>query len=265
MGSRGIRAAELTSEGLRRNPDTWKLLDPGKYQVIFATPEILLSPRSFFWHRMAAWKTHPFLKRLSAIVLDEAHCVWKWGESGFRSDYKNIGNLRVYFPKTPFLLLSATMAPNVLTYLHTTLGLGHPTVLQKRSIVRSNLKVLFARTRAPAGDYGDLDFLVDPLKPAAGLIPKTMVFVDSRSVAQAIVNYLCGRLAQELLARDEMQSIICIYSAAHTSATRAEHMRMFLSGDCRILVCTDAAGMGMNIPNIQVGYSAITHSGRAPN
>lgn len=80
---------------------------------------------------MAARKTHPFLTKSPSAIVLEAHYAWEWGESGFRFDY-NIGNLRVYFLTTPFLLLSATMAPSVLTYLHNTLGLGHPTVLASK-------------------------------------------------------------------------------------------------------------------------------------
>jgi hypothetical protein len=247
MQSIGITATALTGDELKRNPKLWKEIDAGTYKVLFASPELLLRPGSYFWHKMAAnRKKHPFLKKLMAFVIDEAHMIWKWGASGFRIEYKNIGHLRVYFPDTPFILLSATIAPNVRGYLHTSLHLATPTYIMRRSLLRTNIRLLFARARAPVGDYSDLDFLI--LNSPVAFIPKTMIFVDDKNEAQHIATYMRKRLSDPV----EGATAICVYTAAHSTNSRNEFMSLFLAGDCRIIVCTDAAGMGMNIPNIEI-------------
>lgn len=272
MNEMGVSAAGITSESLRVNPKLWSEVDNGKYRFIFASPEVLLMPQSYFWHKIASKRQHPFVKGLmrvgGSIVVDECYMVWRWGESGFRNEYRNIGNLRSYFPTVPFLLLSATIAPNVRGYLHRTLGMANPTYLMRRSIRHENVRLLYARSRYPG--HEDLDFLIPADIGAPMQIAKTMVFVDSRAEAQLIVGYLRKRLLrtpglraasnQDFYDSDSysdagvsaLAELVCVYSAAHSPTTREAHMRYFLDCDCRILVCTDAAGMGMNIPNIQI-------------
>jgi superfamily II DNA helicase RecQ len=259
MNSIGVSSTALTGESLHRNKGLWKEIDAGKYRMLFASPEILLTPASYFWHKVASNKQHPFVKRLchrgGAIIIDEAHVIWKWGASGFRKEYRNIGNLRTYFPNTPFLLLSATIPPHIKGYLHTTLHLNSPTYTLQRSIARQNIQLFCARIQGTK--YIDLDFLLPATGSfSAATIPKTMIFVDSRNEAQIIAGYIRGRLQKVLHSSVanivDVHQIICVFSAIHDKESRDEHMDWFLCGDCRILVCTDAAGMGMNIPNIEI-------------
>ncbi|KAA8893042.1 hypothetical protein FN846DRAFT_750649, partial [Sphaerosporella brunnea] len=84
-----------------------------------------------------------------------------WGASRFRQEYRNIGNLRTYFPTTPFLLLSATITPHNESYPHITLHLNTPTYLLQRSIARQNIQLFFARLQS--AKYADLDFLISAM------------------------------------------------------------------------------------------------------
>jgi superfamily II DNA helicase RecQ len=248
MNSIGVAAVALTGDNLSHEPELWKDINNGKYRVLFASPEMLLTPASYFWHKMAPnAKTNKFLKRLSAFIIDEAHMIWKWGESGFRTSYRNIGNLKTYFPKTPFLLLSATIAPNVRGYIHKSVGLAEPTYIMKRTIERPNIRLVCGRVRASNGSWKDLDFIFDSAVVNA-MIPKTMIFVDNRTDAQHIATYLRTQLPD----RDDALTAVRVYTAAYPPNTRSASMELFLTGDCRIMVCTDAAGMGMNIPNVQI-------------
>lgn len=253
MRSKGISAVGITAETLHENKNLWKEVERGTYQSVFLSPEQLLDPSSHFWHKMINCKTNHFLRNLAAIVVDEAHIVWKWGESGFRKDYKNIGDLRTYLPTVPFLLMSATLSPNVKTYLHTTLKMMSPTVVSQRTIRRANVRLVCARVRAANGCWSDLDFLI----PAGGgledatTIPKTMVFVDNRNSAQYIANYLRSRLDSSLTTEQRVDRIK-VYTAALEIATRDVIMAEFRAGKTRVLVCTDAAGMGMDIPDVQI-------------
>jgi superfamily II DNA helicase RecQ len=219
-----------------------------KYPVLFASPEMLLTPASYFWHKMAPnAKTNKFLKRLSAFVIDEVRMIWKWGESGFRPAYRNIGNLKTYFPRTPFLLLSATIAPNVRGYIHRSVGLAEPTYIMKRTIERPNIRLVCGRVRASNGSWTDLDFILDSAIVNA-MIPKTMMFVDNRTDAQHIATYLRTQLPDQ----DDVLTAVRVYTAGYPPNTRSASMELFLAGDCRIMVCTDAARMGMNIPNVEI-------------
>jgi superfamily II DNA helicase RecQ len=135
MNSIGVAAVALTGNNLSHEPQLWKDINNGKYRILFASPEMLLTPASYFWHKMAPnAKTNKFLKRVSAFILDEAHMIWKWGESGFRAAYRNIGTLKTYFPTTPFLLLSATIAPNVRGYIHKSVGLAELTIYRNHDL-----------------------------------------------------------------------------------------------------------------------------------
>ena len=257
MESLGIKAVGVTAEKLREDKNLWKDIDKGKFRVIFLPPEQLLTPASYFWHKMVSNTGNKFLKRLAAVVVDEAHVVWKWGESGFRKEYKNIGDLRAFLTSTPFLLMSATITPNVRGYLHRTLKMMKPTVISRRSIRRANVSFVCAkmRTQAPASadSWKDLDFLVPSGTKIAAptCIPKSMVFVDNRNTAQYIANHLRLRLDSE----ETMESrvgLITVYTAALEINTRNVIMGNFRTGKVRVLVCTDAAGMGMDIPDVQV-------------
>lgn len=262
LQSSGVAAAAVTSETLRENSNLWAEISSGKYQAVYSTPEMLLLPSSYFWHKMIHDKANKFLSKLVAIVIDEVHIIWKWGESGFRPEYAQIGDVRSYLPSTPFVLLSATITPNVMGYLHKTLSLMRPTVVHKRSIGRTNLRLVCARARAKAGTWTDLDFLVSAGTEDVEAIPKTMVFVDHRSVAMCIANYLRSRLSTDFLQGDRVQTI-CTYTAALDTVTRDKIMADFREGDTRLLVCTDAAGMGMDIPDVEVAiqYRLTTPSG----
>lgn len=137
LNSLGFSACALTGDNVARDVKMWKDVEKGKYQIVLACPEILLSKGSHFWTKMAPKRdTNPFLKRLCAICIDEAHTPYKYGESGFRPEFAKLGSFRNLFHNVPFLLMSATIPPNVREYLHVSLKLSNPTCLLQQSIAR---------------------------------------------------------------------------------------------------------------------------------
>lgn len=251
MLERGISAAGVTAADRINDPYLWEKIRDNHYKVIFMSPEELLNPSSFFWHKMVADKSNLFLRNLAAIVVDEAHIVWKWGDSLFRKEYKNIGDIKAYLPRVPFLLMSATISPFVAAYLHQTLKLMTPTHILKRTIRRKNMRLVCARARANEKCWSDVDFLLPDQTMLPGCIPKTMIFVDDRNSCQFISNYLRARLNVCYTLEQRVQ-YVSVYTAALEISTRNIIMENFRSGKTRVLVCTDAAGMGMDIPDVQV-------------
>lgn len=143
----GVPAIGLTSDSLEGHGDkVWHDLHKGAYRVVITSPEHLLEEGSPFWHTLCNGdlKRHPFLSKLVGIVVNEAHVIYKWGESGFRLMYRHIGRLRAHFPKAPFLLLSATMTPPVRAYVHKVIGLAKPAWLFKSEMFRKNLRLIVA-------------------------------------------------------------------------------------------------------------------------
>ena len=184
MNGYGVRAVAVTSEVLADNPSLWKNIEEGQYDMIFISPELLVGSGSYFWKSIAKNKKSAFIRRLRLIVVDEVHCIWKWGESGFRRQYTNIGALRAYFPKVPFMCMSATLTLSVLSYTHKVLNMQKPSVLYKQSIRRENICVSVSKI-VEAG-FSDLNFLVDSSAKVGWKIPKTMVFLDDCSGTQSI-------------------------------------------------------------------------------
>lgn len=87
----GVKAIALTGELVKQDKNVWKRIDKGEYRVLFACPEVILKPGSYFWQRMAGQGSgHTFLGKLAAIVFNECHIIWTWGGSGFRIEYGKV-------------------------------------------------------------------------------------------------------------------------------------------------------------------------------
>lgn len=101
--------------------------------------------------------------------------------------------LRAHLQSTPVAALSATLAPNVLGYIHKPLLLSSPTILFRETIGRSNVTLaIIPLQEKPESSLHELDFLVDPAVEAAFSIQRTFVIVDNVDSAHHIVQYLRG-------------------------------------------------------------------------
>lgn len=80
-----------------------------------------------------------------------------------------------------------------------------------------------------------------------------MIFVDQRNTAQAISVYLKDRLAKTLrISHEATKDRVYAYHSLQDKESKEHEMELFKADICYFLVCTDAAGLGMNIPNIEV-------------
>ncbi|KAF8461984.1 P-loop containing nucleoside triphosphate hydrolase protein [Kalaharituber pfeilii] len=80
-------------------------------------------------------------------------------------------------------------------------------------------------------------------------IPKTMVFTDSLRETCRITTNLSNRVPKNIA--DIGLHLVLEYSTAITYDRRAYNLELFASGECRVLVCTEACGMGVNIPDVE--------------
>ncbi len=236
----GISVVALTSNMIAANPRVWKQVETGDFSVILASPEILLQYASVFLFRTVCNRSSLFTKRLACIAIDEAHLVWRWRI--FRKEYAALGTLRHCFPKVPIMALFATITPNVLGYIRKSLHLHRPTLLYKSLLNRPNITQMV--THILKQGFGDLDYQV----PKMGIIPKTMVFMEKIEDVIALAAHLRRLLRSEDC--DCGDNLIMTFHSNMEATIRVDIMEDFRNREIRILICMDAAGIGVNIPNI---------------
>ena len=89
--------------------------------MVYMSPEMVLS-ESF----LKLWKNSHFRTRLTAIVVDEAHCVDEWGGEDFRPEYCQLERLRIYTgQEVPIVSCTATATTSTFDIIWTTLGYGN--------------------------------------------------------------------------------------------------------------------------------------------
>jgi superfamily II DNA helicase RecQ len=88
--------------------------------LVYVSPEMALST-SF----RNLWKEVTFHKHVTAIIIDEAHCIDEWGGDNFRPQYQRIDKLRMYTgQEVPFVACTATAATSTFDVIWKTLGFG---------------------------------------------------------------------------------------------------------------------------------------------
>ncbi len=196
-------------------------LHRGEYKLLYAAPERLL---------LEGWAENLRQWNVSALAIDEAHCVSEWGHD-FRPEYRQLAKLRELLPDAPVMALTATATERVRRDIITHLRLREPEVFVA-SFNRPNLTY-----RVVAKDQ--------PLKQIINFIRKRegesgIIYCASRAAAERAAESLAGRgfAAQP-------------YHAGLDAATRARHQEAFLRDDTRIICATIAFGMGINKPNVR--------------
>ncbi|THV07053.1 P-loop containing nucleoside triphosphate hydrolase protein [Dendrothele bispora CBS 962.96] len=219
----------------------------GKYQIVVISPEMMLTQRFI----KLVLKNKELAHRLLAVVIDEGHVISHWG-SGFRKKYGELGILRVLLPKgTPFVVLSATLPPRVrediLAKLHFStktdgfvdINLGND---------RPNVSLVVRAIQHPMNTYQDLNFVIPGQIDRVSQIPKTFIYADNVSVGVEMEDHLETLLPENLRGK----GLIRPYNAGYSQKYRNAVMKQFRAGRVRVLICTDAAGMGCNIADIDV-------------
>ena len=195
----------------------------GPYHFLYCSPERL--------------ESEEFRKRLAdlpigLIAVDEAHCISQWGYD-FRPSYLNIAAIRELLPDVPVLALTATATPETIEDIQDKLGFKEHNVL-KKSFHRENLVYVVRRTDKKE---------------------EQVAHILSRVPGSAIVYVRNRKRAQELASAISHQpsAISCdFYHAGLTTKERNERQQAWTEGKTRVIVATNAFGMGIDKPDVRV-------------
>ena len=161
---------------------------------------------------------------VSLLAVDEAHCISQWGYD-FRPSYLRIKELRRLIPDTPILALTASATPQVAKDIMAQLAFAEPNVLQT-SFLRPNLSY---SVRETDDKEGQLLRIINNV-PGCGI-----VYVRMRNTAERVANFLV-----------EQGYSASFYHGGLPNAERAMRQDEWVSGKTRIMVATNAFGMGID-------------------
>ena len=206
------------------NAETLARAVRGELRLLYVAPERFSSPG--FLERLGG-------ARVGLFVVDEAHCVSQWGHD-FRPDYFRLADAAQRVGAAALLASTATATPRVALDVARRLRLHDP-LRVATGFDRPN--VTFAVARPAGHEKGPL--LVEALR-AADALP-AIVYAGTRAGAEDLAGDLTEALGEEALADH----------AGIDRETRASVQRRFLADEARVIVATNAFGMGVDKPNVR--------------
>lgn len=219
---RGIRAATLHS-GLSAQEQE-RLTDNvifGGYKFLYVSPERLSS--ELFIETIRALE-------VAFLVVDECHCISQWGYD-FRPSYLNIHTIRDIHPHVPLLALTATATPAVVQDIMRQLRFPKECVIST-SFFRPNLAYVIRRTRQKEEE------LLHILSRVSG---SSIVYCRNREGTQQLAKLL----RNEGITADH-------FHAGLTHAERELKQNSWMNDEIRVMVCTNAFGMGIDKPDVRL-------------
>lgn len=220
---RGIRAGQLNHAMKRSQTETvLKRCELGKIRILYLSPEKLRSPGLEAW-----WN----ILDVKLIVVDEAHCISQWGYD-FRPSYLLIGQLRERFPDIPVLALTASATPEVVADIKEKLLFRPSSKDFRLSFTRKNISYIVRHC-----DFKDIE-LLHILSSAGGC---GIVYTRSRKRTHELAAYLTANN----ISAD-------YYHAGLSPEDKNEKQNRWKSGQTRIMVATNAFGMGIDKPDVRI-------------
>jgi ATP-dependent DNA helicase RecQ len=211
--------------GAAANGETLARAAAGELRLLYVAPERFASP---------AFASALARTRVGLFVVDEAHCISQWGHD-FRPDYFFLADAARRVGASATIGLTATATPDVADDIARRLALRDP-MRVTTGFDRPNLSFAVIRCgtavdkrRRLAAALGEPDAL-----PA-------IVYAGTRSASEQVARYLGGVLGEEVLA----------YHAGLERGVRAAVQDRFMSGDARVIVATNAFGMGIDKADVR--------------
>src|SRR5258705_4224819 len=167
---------------------------------------------------------------VSSIAVDEAHCISQWGYD-FRPPYLRIAALREELPGIPVLALTASATVDVQNDICDKLHFKTKNIF-RQSFERANLSYSVFKVDSK------INKLIEILKNVTG---SAIVYCKSRRRTKEI---------SDLLKMHSMSSEF--YHAGLTQEERNRKQEEWINDQTRVIVCTNAFGMGIDKPDVRV-------------
>ena len=215
----GIGATQVNSSLTREEEDdALEGISSGRYRIVFCTPERLATPEF-----VATLKP----VEVSLVVIDEAHCMSKWGHD-FRPAYLDLSASIDALGHPPVLALTATATDDVVADIGKQLGRPKINVINT-GIYRPNLHYRVVQATSIDEKY----------QKALALVQQTegvgIIYADTVKVAEEMHAIL-----------EEAGESVTIYHGKLPAGERKDHQDMFMDGERRVMVATNAFGMGID-------------------
>ena len=222
LKKRGIKALAIYS-GMSRQDIIITLENCifGNYKFLYISPERL--DTEIF--RTKLRKMH-----ISMITVDESHCISQWGYD-FRPAYLKIAEIRELLPDVPILALTATATPEVVKDIQARLHFRHKNVF-RMSFERNNLAYIVRKTENKTAE------LLHILRSMPG---SAIIYARNRRRTKEIT---------ELLNNEHITADF--YHAGLDDATKDIRQHRWQSGESRVMVATNAFGMGIDKPDVRI-------------
>ena len=168
--------------------------------------------------------------KVSMITVDESHCISQWGYD-FRPAYLKIAEIRELLPEVPVLALTATATPEVVTDIQARLKFREGNVF-RMSFERKNLAYIVRKTD---NKTKELLYILQRISGSA------IIYVRNRRRTKEITELLMN----EGITTD-------FYHAGLDNAVKDLRQKRWQSGEVRVMVATNAFGMGIDKPDVRI-------------
>ncbi|KAK7059556.1 bloom syndrome [Favolaschia claudopus] len=238
----GLAAAAVNGDTY--NKEMKASLDKQSLNAILTSPEMCFTHPEFRkWLRSEATAT-----RILAVIIDEAHCASQWG-GDFRPHYSALDNLRTLLPVgVPVLATSATLNPQALDEVCTGLNIDREeSFFVNLGNDRPNITPRIVQMNSSKDYQAAEDQFPEPASvKSVDDLPKSIVFTDAVKKTQV----LCRRIRRRY--SHLPKGAIDFLHAHRTAKAKRRIMKQFRKGKIKILIATEAAGMGADIPDIEL-------------
>lgn len=173
-------------------------------------------------------------RSIALFAVDEAHCVSQWGHD-FREEYGQLSILKKLRPDVPILALTASATPAVLTDVAKNLGLVKPEKMV-HGFYRPNL---YYQVELCGDEDAKLSMLLQAIRqnPTGRII----VYCGTRRVTEELSGFVSQHFDK-----------VGYYHAGLASEERTVTQEAYGRGELRILVATNAFGMGIDQPDVRL-------------
>lgn len=222
LRERGIKATAIYS-GMTREEIVIALENCifGNYKFLYVSPERL--DTEIFQIKLRSM-------HVSLITVDESHCISQWGYD-FRPAYLKIADIRQLLPGVPVIALTATATPEVVSDIQQRLQFRQENVF-RMSFERKNLAYVVRHTEDKESELLHILQRVD----GSGI-----VYTRNRKKTKEISQFL-----------NRNHITATLYHAGLNDETKDSRQKAWLKGEFRVMVATNAFGMGIDKPDVRV-------------